>query len=79
MTMRHEGRLTRLTTTAALTAILGGLIAQSSASAADRHHPPRHDVSIDRTAPVITRDDIVIRSSLRTVWRLQTDIDNWPS
>jgi hypothetical protein len=85
VTTRHAGRLTRLSTTAVLTAILGVLIAQPSVSAAardrsaERHHPHRPDVTIDATAPVITRDDIVIRSSLRTVWRLQTDVDNWPS
>jgi uncharacterized protein YndB with AHSA1/START domain len=85
MTTRHAGRLTRLSTTAALTAILGVLVAQPSASGAardrstERHHPSRPDVTIDATAPVITRDDIIIRSSPRTVWRLQTDVDNWPS
>ena len=85
MTTKHAGRLTRLSTTAVLTVALGVLVAQPSASgaardrSADRHHPPRPDVTIDATAPVITRDDIVIRSSLRTVWRLQTDVDNWPS
>ena len=85
VTTRDTGRLTRLSTAAVLSAIFGVIVAQPSASgadrerSADRHHPLRQDVTIDATAPVITRDDIVIKSPLRTVWRLQTDVANWPS
>ncbi|MFE4958244.1 SRPBCC family protein [Streptomyces sp. NPDC056653] len=37
------------------------------------------DVVIDATAPVITRDDILIRAPRSTVWAVQTDVANWPS
>lgn len=36
-------------------------------------------VGIDEKAPVITRDDIVIHASLDQVWRVQTDVENWPA
>ncbi len=35
-------------------------------------------MDIDRTAPVITQDEIVIAAGLNTVWKLLTDIDAWP-
>ena len=34
---------------------------------------------IDRDAPVIARHEIVINAPLDTVWRLQTDVNNWPA
>ncbi|WP_405018400.1 SRPBCC family protein [Kitasatospora sp. NBC_00070] len=36
-------------------------------------------VGIDRSAPVITRDEIVIHAPLDRVWRIQTDVENWPA
>jgi uncharacterized protein YndB with AHSA1/START domain len=36
-------------------------------------------VGIDENAPVITRDDIVIDAPLDRVWRIQTDVENWPA
>ncbi|OUD00419.1 SRPBCC family protein [Streptomyces swartbergensis] len=36
-------------------------------------------VGIDEKAPVITRDDIVIDAPLDRVWRIQTDVDDWPA
>jgi uncharacterized protein YndB with AHSA1/START domain len=36
-------------------------------------------VGIDLHAPVITRDEIVIHAPLSRVWRIQTDVENWPS
>ena len=35
-------------------------------------------MDIDRTAPVITQDEIVIAAGLDTVWNLLTDIAAWP-
>jgi uncharacterized protein YndB with AHSA1/START domain len=37
-----------------------------------RHHP-------GRDAPVITRDEIVIRAPIETIWEIQTNVDDWPS
>jgi hypothetical protein len=34
---------------------------------------------IDRTAPVIARHEIDINAPLDTVWRLHTDVNNWPA
>jgi hypothetical protein len=34
---------------------------------------------IDRTAPVIAHHEIDINAPLGTVWRLQTDVNNWPA
>jgi len=34
---------------------------------------------IDRSAPVIARHEIDINAPLDTVWRLQTDVNNWPA
>ena len=35
-------------------------------------------MDINRNAPVITRDEIVIAAPLSTVWSLLTDIAAWP-
>lgn len=37
------------------------------------------DVQIDAGAPVITRDSILIHAPLHTVWKIQTDVENWPT
>jgi hypothetical protein len=34
---------------------------------------------IDRDAPVIVRHEIDINAPLETVWRLQTNVNNWPA
>ncbi|WP_162794991.1 SRPBCC family protein [Nonomuraea lactucae] len=42
----------------------------------DRH--PRHgDAEIDWKAPVIARSRLLIKAPVKTIWRIQTDIDNW--
>ncbi|MEU3954100.1 SRPBCC family protein [Streptomyces achromogenes] len=46
------------------------------AGAATRHTA---DVNIDLSAPVITRDSILIDAPLHTIWKVQTDVANWPS
>jgi uncharacterized protein YndB with AHSA1/START domain len=33
---------------------------------------------IDESAPVISREEIVIDAPLHRVWRIQTDVENWP-
>ncbi|MGW5369095.1 SRPBCC family protein [Streptomyces sp. NPDC004009] len=38
-----------------------------------------YDVQIDAGAPVITRDDIVVHAPLQTIWKIQTDVENWPT
>ena len=35
-------------------------------------------VNIDRNAPAITRDEILIAAPLSTVWKVQTDVSAWP-
>jgi hypothetical protein len=39
----------------------------------------RTPIEIDNSAPVITRDDIVIHASPHRIWQIQTDVENWPS
>ena len=34
---------------------------------------------IDRNAPVIVHHEIDINAPLETIWRLQTDVNNWPA
>ncbi|MFE7711198.1 SRPBCC family protein [Streptomyces sp. NPDC057486] len=36
-------------------------------------------VEIDDRAPVITRDDIVIHAPLNRIWKIQTDVEAWPT
>jgi uncharacterized protein YndB with AHSA1/START domain len=36
-------------------------------------------MDIDEDAPVITRDEIVIRAPLETIWDVQTNVDEWPA
>jgi uncharacterized membrane protein len=35
-------------------------------------------MDIDQNAPVITRDEILIKAPLTTVWNLFTNINAWP-
>ncbi|MEU3518274.1 SRPBCC family protein [Streptomyces sp. NPDC006654] len=37
------------------------------------------DVQIDESAPVITRENILIHAPLHTIWKIQTDVENWPA
>jgi uncharacterized protein YndB with AHSA1/START domain len=38
-----------------------------------------NSVDINAAAPVITRDEILIRAPITTIWDIQTDIASWPS
>ncbi|MFI0901100.1 SRPBCC family protein [Streptomyces sp. NPDC020983] len=33
----------------------------------------------DETAPVVTRKSTVVHAPLKTVWKVQTDVENWPT
>ncbi|GGR96830.1 MULTISPECIES: SRPBCC family protein [Streptomyces] len=63
-----------LATTGTAAALTGEGLARTTAT-------PRHtaDVHIDESAPVITRDSVLIHAPLHTVWKVQTDVANWPS
>ena len=41
--------------------------------------PMTTPAGIARTAPVIARHETGIGAPLATVWRLQTDVNNWPA
>ncbi|MER5228250.1 SRPBCC family protein [Streptomyces flaveus] len=76
----------RWASAALVTALALGLSAGQLATTAAAHpvRPPvtaqgSQDTVIDRHAPVITRDDILIHASLKKVWDIQTDVENWPS
>jgi uncharacterized protein YndB with AHSA1/START domain len=36
-------------------------------------------MDINTAAPVITRDEILIRAPIETIWEIQTDVAGWPS
>jgi uncharacterized protein YndB with AHSA1/START domain len=36
-------------------------------------------MQINTTAPVVTRDQILIHAAIERVWQLQTDVARWPS
>ena len=36
-------------------------------------------MDINEAAPVITRDEIVVRAPIETIWEIQTNVDDWPS
>lgn len=36
-------------------------------------------MSIDRSAPVIARAETLINAPIDQVWKLQTDLENWPN
>ncbi|MFJ4696381.1 SRPBCC family protein [Streptomyces sp. NPDC088766] len=37
------------------------------------------DVQIDESAPVITRASILVHAPLSVIWKVQTDVENWPA
>src|SRR5258705_10154954 len=36
-------------------------------------------MDINTSAPVISRDEILIHAPIQTIWEIQTDVDRWPS
>jgi uncharacterized protein YndB with AHSA1/START domain len=36
-------------------------------------------MEINGTAPVISRDEILIHAPIETIWEVQTDVNSWPS
>ncbi|MFJ1760092.1 SRPBCC family protein [Amycolatopsis sp. NPDC088138] len=58
--------------------------AQSPAAAAEAKpgtgtHQECRGVTVDKTAPVISRASVLIKAPLARVWRLHADIDRWQS
>ncbi|KUN77416.1 Shy6-polyketide cyclase [Streptomyces bungoensis] len=74
--------LTAAKSAAAVTSAL--LLANGTAYALSADKPTRPgagagDVRIELGAPVITREDILVHAPLRTVWKIQTDVENRPT
>lgn len=46
---------------------------------AQMHAKETNSMDIDRNAPVITQDELVIAAPLGVVWELHTDIAAWPT
>ncbi|POX60409.1 Shy6-polyketide cyclase [Streptomyces sp. Ru62] len=79
----------RVTTAAKFAALTTALVLAASGTAAaltdegpartSATAPHTADVHIDESAPVITRDSVLIHAPLHTVWKVQTDVANWPS
>lgn len=67
----------------ALTGVLGFLATPAHASAqgsgANSGAPRCAGQSVDPTAKIRYRSEVVIDAPLRTVWNLQTDVERWPS
>ncbi len=41
--------------------------------------PMENPMDINSTAPVITRDEILIHAPVERIWKIQTDVAQWPS
>jgi hypothetical protein len=41
--------------------------------------PPDTAVDIDRNAPVISREEMIIEAPLDVLWNLHTDVNSWPN
>ncbi|MEV4826771.1 SRPBCC family protein [Micromonospora sp. CA-248260] len=67
----------------AMTTILGVLAtsahASTQSSGANSGAPRCAGESVDPNAKIRYRTEAVINASLRTVWKLQTDVERWPS
>ncbi|WP_410586345.1 SRPBCC family protein [Amycolatopsis sp. lyj-23] len=67
------------TLTAAKFAATTIVLLLAAAGTADARPAPRGDVGIDETAPVITRENVLIHAPLPTIWKIQTEVENWPA
>lgn len=66
--------------TAALVLAATGTAYAAGDDTHDRHDKAHAaDVRIDVTAPVVTREDILIHAPLPTIWKIQTDVEHWPA
>ena len=79
-TLRRRPRVGRAAFVLAVAAVLANTVPTAQASVA-----PHGDTSrcggrgVDATALVRYESDIVIKAPLSTVWKLQTDVERWPS
>ncbi len=55
------------------------LSAQPVASASSGTFQDCRGVTVDKTAPVVSRASALIKAPLAEIWRLHTDIDHWQS
>ena len=79
-TLRPRTRVRGAAVTVLLT--VGGVLAGTAPSAQAAHHSGVSQCrgrGVDTTALVRYRADIVIQAQLSTIWKLQTDIERWPS
>ncbi|MEU4656368.1 SRPBCC family protein [Streptomyces sp. NPDC023723] len=58
------------------------LTAPAAATAAAPSSPSSHfqrcgDVTVDKSAPVVSRASVLIKAPLKKIWNLHTDIDAW--
>lgn len=74
---RTATRATALTAVPLAVAVLGATA--PPAEAASPHSLTCHGRSVDPDARVRYRTAAVIHAPLRTIWKLQTDVERWPS
>ncbi|MEV4182764.1 SRPBCC family protein [Streptosporangium canum] len=82
---RTRTRITALTISLAVAGVLAGNAPGAQAVTA-QPRPPHHGgglqcrgAGVDPTAKVRYRTKILIKAPLSTVWKLQTDVERWPS
>ncbi|MFJ4685051.1 SRPBCC family protein [Streptomyces sp. NPDC091377] len=78
-TLRHR-RAAALTVSLAVAGVLAGTVLPAQAHSG--HHgnrPTCRGQGVDRDALIRYETDIVIDASLNTIWKLQTDVERWPS
>lgn len=76
MTHTHPQRIS--VARAALVVVAAACLSVTGSSLASAGPRSAH-VGIDLDAPVITRDEVLINAPVRCVWKVQTDVEQWPS